>query len=210
MPNVKGGKGYKRGKNSGEEAEKMIEWKSEDGEMIGRVTKVLGSRRFIVYCNDNVIRTCRICGSMRKADWINLGAIVLIGARTLGTSTSSKTVTGGGAVNAVGDIIHLFGSSMYRDLKNMPNTNSLLFTCLEDKDKKDIDRIRDNEVDVEDEDFFLNEGEEETDDIEGETAAEKNARLKEKQESKEASYKVLAKERAIEMKSKREITLDEL
>jgi len=208
MPNVKGGKGYKRGKNSVEEGEKMIEWKSEDGEMIGRVTKVLGSRRFIVYCNDNVSRTCRICGSMRKADWINLGAIVLIGARTLGTSTSSKTV--GSTVNAVGDIIHLFGSSMYRDLKNIPTTNSLLFTCLEDKDKKEIDRIRENEVDVEDEDFFLNEGEEDTDDIEGETAAEKNARLKEKQESKEASYKVLAKERAIEMKSKREITLDEL
>ena len=35
MPNAKGGKGYKKGKNGSEQEEKMIEWNVDDGQMIG-------------------------------------------------------------------------------------------------------------------------------------------------------------------------------
>jgi len=180
MPNVKGGKGYKRGKNS-DEAEKMIGWNTGDGEMLGRVVKVLGSRRFSVYCNDAILRTCRICGSMRKSDWVNLGAIVLVGVRSLGTSLTTTNKVDG--LIHTGDIIHLFATSLYKDLKAIPSTNPILFTCVEK-------RIDDTTLTEEpQDDLFLDEGEEE----EGETAADANAKLASEAEVADAKRKEKAK-----------------
>ena len=195
MPNVKGGKGYKRGKNS-DEAEKMITWDAASGQMLGRVIKVLGSRRFSVYCNDSILRTCRICGSMRKSDWINLGAIVLVGVRAVGTSLTDTNAING--VIQIGDIIHLFGPTMYKDLKAIPTTNPILFTSVEKKMEENVTQVED--------DFFLDEGEEE----EGETAAELNAQKASEKELADAKQKEKAKEHTIKMKSKRELTLDDL
>jgi translation initiation factor 1A len=206
MPNMKGGKGYKRGAR-GDDEEKMIEWDEKQGVMLGRVIKVLGSRRFSVYCNDSLTRICRIRGSMRKSDWINVGAIVLIAARTFDEQDqdSSDIIDKG---KEIGDIMHLFGPSMYRDLKNMPTTNSRLFTLVENHDDKYPKKVED--------DLFLDEGEEE-DEEEGETAAEKNARNAEKDAEDAAEFNKKAKARAQELTSKRaakdmdrEISLHEL
>jgi initiation factor 1A len=202
MPNVKGGKGYKRGKHSSTE-EKMIEWNESEGQMIGRVIGVLGSRRFNVYCNDNKTRVCRLCGSMNKSDWINKGAIVLIAERGLSTSTT------GNNTKEIGDVTHVFDSFFYKDLKAMPSTNPVLFTQVEEKNIEDvIRRVNDDDIDVEDDDFFLQEGEEE-----GTAAAEKNAKEASEKESKEAAWKESEKARAVTMRSRREekeVTFDEL
>jgi initiation factor 1A len=202
MPNMKGGKGYKRGKNSTTE-EKMIEWNEAEGQMIGRVIGVLGSRRFNVYCNDNKTRICRLCGSMNKSDWINKGAIVLIAQRSLTTSTT------GNSGKEIGDVTHVFDAFFYKDLKAMPNTNPVLFTQVEEKNIEDvIKRVKGNNVDIEDDDFFLQEGEEE-----GTAAAETNAKEASEKELKEAARKESEKERAITMRSRREekeVTFDEL
>ena len=202
MPNMKGGKGYKRGKNSTTE-EKMIEWNEAEGQMIGRVIGVLGSRRFNVYCNDNKTRICRLCGSMNKSDWINKGAIVLIAQRSLSTSTT------GNSGKEIGDVTHVFDAFFYKDLKAMPNTNPVLFTQVEEKNIEDvIKRVKGNNVDIEDDDFFLQEGEEE-----GTAAAETNAKEASEKELKEAARKESEKERAITMRSRREekeVTFDEL
>jgi initiation factor 1A len=202
MPNVKGGKGYKRGKNSTTE-EKMIEWNESEGQMIGRVIGVLGSRRFNVYCNDNKTRICRLCGSMNKSDWINKGAIVLIAQRSLTTSTT------GNSGKEIGDVTHVFDAIFYKDLKAMPNTNPVLFTQVEEKNIEDvIKRVKGDNVDIEDDDFFLQEGEEE-----GTAAAETNAKEASEKELKEAARKESEKERAITMRSRREekeVTFDEL
>ena len=206
MPNMKGGKGYKRGAHGGDE-EKMIEWDESQGVMLGRVIKVLGSRRFSVYCNDNVTRICRIRGSMRKSDWINSGAIILVASRTFSEDKTDAFEAG----KEVGDIMHLFGSSMYRDLKNMPSTNSRLFTLLENQDQKyPIKEEKEDEL-------FLDEGEEEEDGEGEEAAAEKNARNAEKDAEDAAEFNKKAKARAQELSSKRaakdmdrEISLHEL
>jgi len=202
MPNVKGGKGYKRGKHGAVE-EKMIEWNEEDGQMIGRVIGVLGSRRFNVYCNDNKTRICRLCGSMNKSDWINKGAIVLIAGRALSTSTT------GNNGKEIGDVTHVFDTCFYKDLKAMPTTNPVLFTQVEEKNIEDvIKRVKEDNVDVDDDDFFLQEGEEE-----GDAAAETNAKEASEKESKEAARKESEKIRAQTMRSRREekeVTFDEL
>ena len=202
MPNIKGGKGYKRGKHSSVE-EKMIEWNEAEGQMIGRVIGVLGSRRFNVYCNDNKTRVCRLCGSMNKSDWINKGAIVLIAERGLSTSTT------GNNGKEIGDVTHVFDSFFYKDLKAMPTTNPVLFTQVEEKNIEDvIKRVKEDNIDVDDDDFFLQEGEEE-----GTAAAEKNAKEASEKESKEAAWKESEKARAVTMRSRREekeVTFDEL
>jgi initiation factor 1A len=202
MPNVHGGKGYKRGKH-GTTEEKMIEWSDAEGQMLGRVIGVLGSRRFNVYCNDNKTRICRLCGSMNKSDWINKGAIVLISQRGLSTSTT------GNNAKEIGDVTHVFDTFFYKDLKNMPTTNPVLFTQVEEKNIEDvIKRVKEDNVDVDDDDFFLQEGEEE-----GTAAAEKNATEASEKEAKEAAWKESEKARAVTMRSRREnkeVTFDEL
>jgi initiation factor 1A len=202
MPNVKGGKGYKRGKHSTTD-EKMIEWDEADGQMIGRVIGVLGSKRFNVYCNDNKTRICRLCGSMNKSDWINKGAIVLIAQRILGTGTT------GNSGKEIGDVTHVFDTCFYKDLKAMPTTNPVLFTQVEEKNIEEVmKRVKEDNVDVDDDDFFLQEGEEE-----GDAAAETNAKEASEKESKEAARKESEKERAVSMRTRRqekEVTFDEL
>jgi initiation factor 1A len=201
MPNVKGGKGYKRGKHATTD-EKMIEWNEADGQMIGRVIGVLGSKRFNVYCNDNKTRICRLCGSMNKSDWINKGAIVLIAERSLGTGTT------GNNGKQIGDVTHVFDTCFYKDLKAMPNTNPVLFTQVEEKNIEDVmKRVKEDNVDVDDDDFFLQEGEEEA------PAAETNAKEASEKEAKDAARKESEKERAVTMRSRRQekdVTFDEL
>lgn len=202
MPNLHGGKGYKRGKHGSTE-EKMIEWNEAEGEMLGRVIGVLGSRRFNVYCNDNKTRICRLCGSMNKSDWINKGSIVLIAVRGLSTSTT------GNSGKDIGDVTHVFDTFFYKDLKGMPKTNPVLFTQVEEKNIDDvIKRVKDDNVDIDDDDFFLQEGEEE-----GNAAAEKNAYEASEKEAKEAAWKESEKARAVTMRSRREekeVTFDDL
>lgn len=53
----------------------------EDGQMFGRVTKLLGNYRVMVYCNDDQERMCLIRGALRKKVWIAVGDIVLISLR---------------------------------------------------------------------------------------------------------------------------------
>lgn len=200
MPNVKGGKGYKKGKNSSEADEKMIEWNSADGQMLGRVVATLGSRRFRVYCNDNTIRVCRIVGSMRKSDWITKGAIVLIALRNLTSRTT------GSDDDELGDIMHLFGSHFYKDLKVMPGTNPAMFTLIENKSDDDMIKLMKdvtrNVLNPDEDDFFLQEGEEDGED--GEVEAVKNVKLALEAEAQSVALKEKVKKRDIEIKAKRE------
>lgn len=53
----------------------------EDGQMFGRVTKLLGNYRLMVYCNDDQERMGLIRGTLRKKVWISVGDIVLVSLR---------------------------------------------------------------------------------------------------------------------------------
>jgi len=134
MPaNTKGGKGYRKGKNTTSENVKMLEWDADKGQMIGRTLKKLGDRRFNVFCNDNKNRICKLAGSIRKNQWVDEGALVLIGIRELGTSTTERGAE-------IGDILALVDTGIYGALKKQEGMNKLLFTNLEADDAATIQR----------------------------------------------------------------------
>ena len=131
MPsNVKGGKGYKKGKHTDSEPQ-MIECDSSQNQMYGRVMKSLGNRRFRIFCNDNKERICRICGSMRKSQWVEEKLLVLISIRDLYNTTESLQMT------ETGDIIGLIDTGLYGKMKKLPGINPLLFVDDRVKDKVD-------------------------------------------------------------------------
>lgn len=178
MPaNTKGGKGYRKGKNMTAENVKMIEWDADKGQMIGRTLKKLGDRRFNVFCNDNKNRICKLAGSIRKNQWVDEGALVLIGIRELGTSTTERCVE-------IGDILALIEPSIYGALKKQEGMNKLLFTNLEADDaatiKRKVDAVKSG-IDDED-DIFDRNSEEEEDNAEKKTQEQEIAKKREEED----------------------------
>ena len=104
---------------------KMVEWDESQGQMLGRAMRKLGDRRFRVFCNDNKIRICRLAGSMRKSDWVDEGAIILIGIRGLSAGTTTD----------IGDILEIIDSRIYGKLKKQDGINPLLFTHVENQEE---------------------------------------------------------------------------
>lgn len=78
MPNKKGGKNYKKSKHTDDEP---ILYERQEGQMYGRILKLLGNCNVLVFCNDNKERICHIRGSMRKKVWLGPGDIVLLSLR---------------------------------------------------------------------------------------------------------------------------------
>lgn len=209
MPNIKGGKGYKRGKHSSAKEEKLIEWDETSGEMVGRVIKSMGSRRFRVYCNDNKFRLCRLAGTIHKSEWVSPGSVVLVGVRCFSTLYQGEKPDG-----ETGDITHVFSSEFYKEIKELPSTNRAIFTLIEQKNPADLDKlVEKNQLDDID-DFFLQEGE---DGIEAEDETEEDIqrRIKEKEKNDAQEVERLEGEKARDLgrKAKRiekELTLDDL
>ena len=192
-PNAKGGKGYKKGKHGGNDDPVFIECDERDNQMYGRVVENLGQRRFRVYCNDNVKRICKICGSMRKSEWVEKGLIVVISIRDLSESrfnTNSADIK-------IGDIIRIMDNRLYGKLKKMENVNPLLFTDIENTNDAEISRrlFAIQQGELQDDDIFdrgdgEGEAEEEDEEEEGEGQSEdaklaKALAMKEKQKTRD-------------------------
>jgi len=77
MPNKKGGKKFKKHKKQSQTKKQLI-YREDDSEEYAQVTKVKGSGRFDLKCNDGKERIGIIRGKMRKKTWINQLDIVLI------------------------------------------------------------------------------------------------------------------------------------
>jgi translation initiation factor 1A len=121
-PNKKGGKNYKKGKHAEPEA---ILHDCLDGQMYGRIIKLLGGCNAIVYCNDNRERLCHIRGTMRKKVWLATGDIVLISLRDLNSSAATSSIDRG-------DICAKYEKEIHKKLKEKDRTiNPLLFTSIE-------------------------------------------------------------------------------
>jgi initiation factor 1A len=91
MPNKIGGKNYKKGKHGDDEP---ILYERLDGQMYGRILRLLGGCNALVYCNDNRERLCHIRGNMRKKVWLTPGDIVLISTRDLARQGDSNVERG--------------------------------------------------------------------------------------------------------------------
>jgi translation initiation factor 1A len=84
----KGGKKFRRGKNSNETKRPLLLRDDEQNQCYGYIIKTLGNGRFDVNCYENTngnfvikSRNCLVRGSMRKRIWINMGDIVLVSIR---------------------------------------------------------------------------------------------------------------------------------
>jgi translation initiation factor 1A len=123
MPNIKGGKAYKKTKHGGSEDAVFVE--KTDGQMYGRITKNLGGMNLMVFCNDNIERICHIRGALRKRVWMTPGDLVIISLRECTETAKGKER---------GDIIDKVDSKFHSKLKKDSTINSLLFVNLEKKD----------------------------------------------------------------------------
>jgi len=181
MPPNKGGKNYKKGKKGGGDPSqiKMIEIDGDDGQMVGRVLKSVGDRRFTVYCNDNKERLCRLCGSMRKGEWVEVGSLVLIAKRELNGKPKAVMPVAAAANtdpeendtftpeeikdDKLGDILQLIDQSLYGKLKKVPGINLALFNDIENQDMKHVQKRVADGIQGDD-DFFDRSGDEKPDD----------------------------------------------
>ena len=120
MPNLTGGKNYKKTKHHSEKSN-FVE--KEEGQMFARVLQVLGNRNVLVYCNDNITRLCHIRGSIKKDMWINIGDVVLISIRDFLLEKDGKYEKG--------DILHRYDRDDYSKIKKTDNFNSKILLTLE-------------------------------------------------------------------------------
>jgi len=146
MPvNKQGGKGCKKGKNGTKDDDTvlMVECNVNDGQMFGRVLKILGDRRFRIFCNDSRERICKLAGSIRKNDRVEIGGVVLISLRDVCLNASE-----------VGDIISTVDTRLYGKLKKLVGINPLLFSDVEKQDAAEVAHRVKNLKEGEDDDFF--------------------------------------------------------
>jgi len=185
MPiNKQGGKGCKKGKNGTKEDDDilMVECNSSDGQMFGRVLKVLGDRRFLIFCNDSTQRICKLAGSIRKNDRVEIGGIILISRRDICLNTSD-----------VGDIISTVDTRLYGKLKKLSGINPLLFSDVEKQDANEVASRVKKMKEGDDEDLF---------DRGGEGASEAEAEEEEEEEA-EPLVKAYSKEEIAEIEVKK-------
>ena len=128
MPNTKGGKKYKRGKNhnSGNRETRIAQ--IDDGEMYAKAGKALGNRRFIVNVfPNNEERIAKVAGGIAKRCFVKQDDYVLVSARECDTKNNSI------------DIIHKYSKEdvdiLYKqgNLKTISNddNNEINFTSVE-------------------------------------------------------------------------------
>ena len=135
MPNMKGGKNYKKTKH-GSEAAVFIE--AADDQQYARVIKILGNRNVLAYCNDNIVRLCHIRGAIRKDMWISAGDIVVMSCRDLEHDKSDKYEKG--------DIILKYDRDFYSKLKKIEGVNQKLFLPLETAETDLLKRIKESKT----------------------------------------------------------------
>jgi translation initiation factor 1A len=138
MPNLTGGKHYKKSKQTGS-IEKPFVDRQED-QQYGRVLRNLGGRNMLVYCNDSKTRLCHICGAMRKFNWLNVGDLVLISLRDF-----EKKPEPGSKEYEKGDIIHKYDQEHLGKLKKQADINPKLFMQLETMDGQVLAAIGEKE-----------------------------------------------------------------
>jgi translation initiation factor 1A len=127
MPNRTGGKNYKKSKQTGSFVKPFIE--RQDDQLYARILKNLGGRNMLVYCNDNKIRLCHICGAMKKFTWLNTGDLVLVSLRGF-----EKKPEAGSKEYEKGDILAKYDVDHLGKLKKLPDINPKLFMQLETMD----------------------------------------------------------------------------
>jgi translation initiation factor 1A len=129
--NLRGGKAYKKGKKNPEKQNVKFEAKGE-GQDYARITKLLGNRRLLCFCNDGKERIGKIRGALCKGpkkEIIRIGDVVLISYREfLEADDSEEEATA--EVNGLKlcDIISKYDRSDHRLIKTEKGIHRDLLT----------------------------------------------------------------------------------
>jgi initiation factor 1A len=118
MPNIRGGKGYKKskGKSKGaDDLENVVFIDKQADQMIGRLVRLLGNRNTSVYCEDNKMRICKISTGIKKRVRFEVGDIMLLSLRDC---DMSKSDLANGIRSDHGDILAKYSPHQYTQLKN--------------------------------------------------------------------------------------------
>jgi len=113
MPNLRGGKGYKKFKKSGNDDDAVF-LQIEQGQFVGNITKLLGNLNANVYCQDNKTRICKIAEGIKKKVKFHIGDVVLISLRDC---LLNKTDLAAGLHSDRGDILGKFNPEQYSQLR---------------------------------------------------------------------------------------------
>ena len=119
--NIKGGKNFKKQKKGGSRERELLF--REDDQEYARIIKLLGDGRFecqIFNSNKETNVIGKICGSMRKRVWVNIGDVVLVSKRSFDSSSC--------------DIIHKYTpdeASNLRSFEEIPSNVNLQATLME-------------------------------------------------------------------------------
>jgi translation initiation factor 1A len=119
--NTKGGKNFKKQKKGPAKERELIF--RDDEQAYARIIKQLGDGRFecqILNSNSDTNVIGKICGSMRKRVWIQIGNIVLVSGRSFDSSNC--------------DIIHKYTDEEAQSLKDyeeIPSNINLMATSIE-------------------------------------------------------------------------------
>lgn len=132
--------------------DKKFEWDpdNDQGQMLGKVTKCLGNRRFKVYCDDNQDRICKLAGTIRKSEWVDEGTLVVLSVREIANRAGHDSKSNQGEL---GDILMTVPSSAIGKLKKNSDLNPALFSNLSGANMSDVKK-KVAEGTMEDDDLF--------------------------------------------------------
>ena len=132
--NMRGGKSYKKGKNTPPETGSKYIGRGE-GTDFARALRMLGDRRVLCFCNDGVERVCKIRQALCKGPKrhkIEVNDIVLVSFREFEEGSEATVTTETGAAHASGrkeiaDIVECYDRSNWRDIKKETGLHPNLF-----------------------------------------------------------------------------------
>lgn len=129
MPNLRGGKAYKKSKGKSkleDELANIIFIEKESDQYIGRIIKLLGNLNVQVYCEDRKQRICKIRAGIKKKVRFEAGDIVLVSLRDCEVS---KDDLNKGLRGDRGDVIAKYHPQQFASLKD-EGVNPLIFAHL--------------------------------------------------------------------------------
>lgn len=122
--NVRGGKGFKKGRKDDGDRDARIKFEGKDADQqYARITTILGDRRFKCFCDDGVERLCKVRGVLcwgPKRQKMEVGDIVLISQRPFGTGED-------GDHTDISDIITKIPHQFWREIRREHNIHPELF-----------------------------------------------------------------------------------
>lgn len=130
MPNLRGGKAYKKSKGkskAGDEDAKIVFIDKEEDQFIGRITRLLGNLNVQVYCDDKKQRICKIRTGIKKKMRFEVGDIVLVSLRDCEVSVGDLDK---GIHSDRGDILAKYHPQQFASLKE-EGVNPLIFAHLD-------------------------------------------------------------------------------